>query len=388
MDISKFAKKELLAMGATSATRVTMGPMPGLINLGAGDPDFNQPNFINKAVYDAMKAGHTHYEFSGVPDFKVAIAEYYSKYGVKIDPMTQIAIDSGGSQAIFRAFGAILNPGDEVMLMDPAYQGYNQPAAYFGAKLTRAPMKKDKKGIFRPDIDNIRKAVSPRTKAILICNPDNPTGAVYTERELQKIADVAVEKDLVLISDEIYTEFCWGRHKFIPTMKMKGAEERTMALMSFSKTFAWTGCRAGYVIAGPDLSKLVQGVPIGITGMPVPFQYAGALALRKGWSFVRKMKKEYKKRLDFMVKRLNEIPGVTCPYPEGTFYVFPDVSSIGIPSAKFSQDLFMQEKVRAAPGTNYGSVAEGHVRFALVASLETLEDAGNRIERFIKKNKS
>ncbi len=150
MDVNKFAKKELLAMAAGSSTRVNVAPDPKLINLGAGDPDFNQPNIINKAVYQAMKEGHTHYEFTGVPQFKKAIANYYGKYGVKIDPETQLCIESGGSQAIFRAFGALLNPGDEIILLDPAYQGYFSPASYFGAKMVRAPMKKDKKGIFRP----------------------------------------------------------------------------------------------------------------------------------------------------------------------------------------------------------------------------------------------
>jgi aminotransferase len=132
---------------------------------------------------------------------------------------------------------------------------------------------------------------------------------------------------------------------------------------------------------------MVNRVPIGIIGMPVPFQYAGAVALEKGWGFVKKMKKEYKKRLDFSVKRLNEINGVKCPYPEGTFYVFPDVSEIGLPCAKFRDELLLQEKVRGAPGTQYGQVAEGHIRFALVDDMDRLEDAWNRVERFVKRNR-
>lgn len=386
MDVKKFAKKEILAMSGGSATRAAVAADPKMINLGAGDPDFNQPNFINKAVYQAMKEGHTHYEFTGVPVFKEAIAKYYAKYGVKIDPNTQLTIDSGGSQAIFRAFGAILNPGDEIILLDPAYSGYFQPAAYFGAKMVRVAMKKDKKGLWRPDVNAIAKACTPRTKAVMICSPDNPTGAVYTEKELKALAEVCVEKDIICISDEIYTEFIWGRKKFIPTMMIPGMADRTIALMSFSKTFAWTGCRAGYCIASPELTGLLNNVPIGIIGMPVPFQYAGAVALEKGWGFVKKMRKEYKKRIDFSVKRLNEIKGINCPYPEGTFYVFPDISAVGMPSAKFAQELVLQEKVRGAPGTGYGTAAEGHIRFALVDNMERLEEAFNRVERFVKKN--
>lgn len=384
--MSRFAKKELLAMGAGSATRASVGPIPGMINLGAGDPDFNQPEFIDKAVYDAMKAGHTHYEFAGVPEFKQAIADYYAKYGVKIDPNTQICIESGGSQAIFRSFGSILNPGDEILLMDPAYQGYTQPAAYFGAKMVKAPMTKDKNGLFRPNMENIRKAVSPKTKALLICNPDNPCGIVYTDKELKQIAELAVEKDFVVLSDEIYTEFVW-KNKFIPIIKYPGMEERTMALMSFSKTFAWTGCRAGYIIAGPELSKIVNGVPIGIIGMPVPFQYAAAKALKEGWDFVDTMRKEYKRRIEWMVPRLNEIDGIKCPYPEGAFYLFPDISALKVPAMKFCADFFQQEKVRSAAGTQYGPTGEGHFRLALVASMKGLEDVCNRLERFVKKLK-
>jgi aminotransferase len=279
-----------------------------------------------------------------------------------------------------------LKPGDEIILLDPAYQGYFEPAAYFGSKMVRVPMKKDKKGIFRPNVDAIAKACTPKTKAIMICSPDNPTGAVYTEKELKALADVCVDKNILCISDEIYTEFVWGRKKFIPTMSIKGMEDRTFALMSFSKTFAWTGNRAGYIIASPELSVIVNRVPIGIIGMPVPFQYAGAVALEKGWGFVRKMKKEYKKRLDFSVKRLNEIKGIKCPYPEGTFYVFPDISEVGLPCAKFHQELLLQEKVRGAAGTQYGQAAEGHIRFALVDSMERLDDAWNRVDRFVKKN--
>jgi aminotransferase len=386
MGVEKFAKREVqeLMKMAGSATRVSMGPIPGLINLGAGDPDFNQPEFINKAVYEAMRAGQTHYSFTGEPDFKEAIAEYYKKYGVTVDPKTQILITSGGSQAIFQAFGAILDPGDEILIMDPAYQGYNQPAAYFGAKLTRARQVKDKKGIFRPDFRNIENAVTKKTKAILICNPDNPAGTVWTKKELEKLADIANRKDVIVIADEIYTEFVWGDRKHQTIIDINGMWEKTMVLMSFSKTFAWTGCRAGYIITGPELMRAVNGVPVGICSMPVPFQKAAVKALKEGWDFVEEMRQAYKKRLDFMVKRLNEIKGFDCPYPEGTFYVFPDISELGVPSQRFAMDFFTQEKVRCAPGTQYGSASEGHVRFALVAPMKDLEETCTRMERFVK----
>ncbi len=386
MDVAKFAKKELLNIGGGAATRARVAPRPGMINLGAGDPDFNQPEFINKAVYDAMRAGYTHYAFGGDPEFKEAIADYYKKYGVTVDPETQVEIESGGSQAIFRAFGTILNPGDEFIIMDPAYQGYNQPAAYFGAKLTRAKLTKDSRsGLLRPDMENIKDAITGKTKGLLICNPDNPVGTVYTEEELRGISDIAVDEDIVVISDEIYTEFVWGDNEFVPIINMPGMWERTMVLMSFSKTFAWTGCRAGYIIAGPEFMKLISGVPVGICGMPVAFQKAGIVALKKGWDFVDAMRREYKKRIEYMVPRLNEIEGVSCPYPEGAFYLWADISELGVPSMKFALDFFQEENVRIAPGSQYGPGGEGHIRFALVRPIEDLEESSNRLERFIKK---
>jgi len=384
--VEKFAKKEVLDLlkSAGSMTRAAVGQVEGLINLGAGDPDFNQPEFINKAVYEAMKAGHTHYSFTGEPDFKEAIAKYYSKYGVEIDPSTQVLITSGGSQAIFQAFGAILNPGDEIIVLDPAYTGYSSPLAYFGAKMVRAKQLKDREGRFRPDMANIEAAITDHTKAVLFCTPDNPTGTVWTKEELERLAEICVEHDILAISDEIYTEFIWGGRKHETIIDKPGMWDRTMVLMSFSKTFAWTGCRAGYIIAGPELMKLVNAVPVGICSVPVPFQKAAIKALEEGWDFVEEMRKAYQKRIKFMVSRLNEIEGVKCVEPEGAFYLFPDISSLGIPSMKFAMDLFMKEKVRCAPGSAYGEMGEGHIRFAMVRPIEDLEEACNRLERFIK----
>jgi len=386
MGVEKYAKKEIVTLMkmAGSSTRSSAGHIEGMINLGAGDPDFDQPEFINKAVYEAMVAGHTHYSFSGEPDFKAAIAKYYKKYGVEIDPKTQVLITSGGSQAIFEAFGAILDPGDELIVFDPAYTGYNSPIAYFGAKMVRAKQYKDRNGHFRPDFANLEAVITDKTKAILFCTPDNPTGTVWTKDELKKLAEIAVKHDLVVISDEIYTEFIWGDMKHETIIDLPGMWERTIVLMSFSKTFAWTGCRAGYIIAGPAMTKAVRAVPVGICSMPVPFQKAAIVALEKGWDFVEEMRVEYKKRIDYIVGRLNAIEGIKCAYPQGAFYAFPDISSLGIPSMKFAMDFFRQEKVRCAPGSGYGEMGEGHIRFALVRPIEDLAEVCDRLERFVK----
>jgi len=381
--VDRFVKKELLSAGAGSMTR-SMPPLPpNAINLLAGDPDFDQPEFISRAVYDAMKEGHTHYAFGGDPAFKAAIAGYYGKYGVEVDSAEQVLITSGGSQAIFRAFATILNPGDEILLMDPCYTGYAQPAAYFGAKVTRAAQRKDEKGLFRPDFESIEAAVTEKTKAILYCSPDNPTGAVWTGDEIGRLAEIAVEKDVLVISDEIYTEFIWeGGH--VPIIDKPGMEERTMVLMSFSKTFAWTGCRAGYIIAGPLLLEKISQVPTGIVGMPLPFQKAATEALAEGWDFVDSMREEYRRRIDAVVPRLNEIDGVSCPMPEGAFYVFPDVTALGVPSLQLLMGMLQGGKVLVAPGSIYGPLGEGHLRLALVKPVEVLMEACDRLEEYFK----
>jgi aminotransferase len=169
-------------------------------------------------------------------------------------------------------------------------------------------------------------------------------------RVRKKLTEISVKYDIVVISDEIYTEFIWEGKKHETIIDLPGMWERTIVLMSFSKTFAWTGCRAGYIIAGPEMTKVVGSVSVGICSVPVPFQKAAIVALEKGWDFVEKMKVEYEKRIDYMVGRLNAIAGITCVKSQGAFYMFPDISSYGIPSMKFAIDFFMQEKVRCAPG--------------------------------------
>lgn len=385
MNVDKLVKKELLAMSGGAATRQMPQLPPNAINLLAGDPDFNQPDFINDAVYNAMKEGKTHYSFTGEPDFKEAIAKYYSKYGVTVDPKTQVQITSGGSQAIFEAFGTILNPGDEIIILDPAYSGYAEPVAYFGAKVVRVPQIKVD-GMFRPDFEAIEGAVTDNTKAILYCSPDNPTGTVWSKEEMKSLADIAVRKDLVVLSDEIYTEYIWGDRKHETIIDLPDMLNRTLVLMSLSKTFAWTGCRAGYIIGGPEIMNHVMNVPVGICGVPVPFQKAAVAAMTDGWDFVKEMRDEYKKRIDFMVPRLNEIEGVNCPYPEGAFYLFPEVKSEAMakPPMQLIMDMMMKQQLLLAPGVMYGSQGAGHIRFSLIKPVEVLAEAADRLEKYLK----
>ena len=250
--------------------------------------------------------------------------------------------------------------------------------------MVRSKQSKSKEGHFTPDFANLEAAITPKPKAILFCPPDNPSGTVWTKDELKKLAEIAVKHDIAIISDEIYTEYIWGGKKHETIIDLPGMWERTIVLMSFSKTFAWAGCRAGYIIAGPEMSKLVSTVPVGVCSVPVPFQKAAIVALEKGWDFVEEMRVEYEKRIDYMVERLNSIDDIKCAYPQGAFYVFPDISSYGIPSMKFAMDFLMQEKVRCAPGAGFGEMGEGHIRFSLVKPVEDLKEVCDRLERFVK----
>ena len=211
-------------------------------------------------------------------------------------------------------------------------------------------MKKDEEGYFRPDIEALEAHISDKTKILILCNPDNPTGCVFKEDELKAIAELAVKHDFLILSDEIYNEFIWGNRRHYPIILVPGMMERTLVAMSFSKMFAWTGCRLGFIISGSEFIEILSRVPMGICSVPVPFQKAGVVALKEGWEFNRMMREKYWERIKYCVERLNEIPGISCVTPEATFYLFPDISGTGMSSEEFSKRLLEEEKVRIVQG--------------------------------------
>ena len=383
MSVKKFLRKELVEVRVPS-TRIRVTRPPGFISLGSGDPDFNQPKFIADAVHKAILEGYTHYSFGGDREFKEAIANYYRKYGVEVDPQKQVVITSGGSQGIFSSFAAILNPGEEMILFDPTYMGYNGAINFLGGKIVRSSMNKDDQGYFRPDLEELKEHITGKTKALVVCNPDNPTGCVFTKEELSAIADLAVEHDFIVISDEIYTEFLWGGREHFPIISLPEMADRTIVVMSFSKMFAWTGCRVGFIISGSSLAPYIGRVPLGITSVPVAFQKAGIIALKEGWDFVNYMRRRYEERVGYCYKRLNEMGNIKCVNPEAAFYLFPDISATGLNSKDFASNLMKEEKLRVVSGSVYGSKGEGHVRMALVKPMKVLVEAMDRIERFVK----
>lgn len=383
MSIEKFIRKELLKFPKRQRRRPKIS---GLINLGSGDPDFNQPKFIIDAVVKAMEDGWTHYEPSGGDmELKIAISDYYNKYGIKVDPETQVWAISGSSPGMFLALATIINPDEEVILLDPTYDGgYRKPLDFLGGKIVKANMHKDKNGYFRPDLENIENAISDKTKAIVLCNPDNPTGCVFTQDELEVIAELAIEHDFMVVTDEVYNEFIWGDRKYSTIISLPSMMERTIVVSSFSKTFAWTGIRGGFLLSCPEIIDFFRLNPFR-AHMAYPFQKALVVALKEGWVWVNEMREIYKRRVDYCVNRLNNMYDISCVYPESSFYVFPDISSTGMKSAKFCKAMLDYGKLRIVPGSSYGEQGEGHIRIALVRPMDILKEAMDRFERTVKR---
>jgi aminotransferase len=380
-----------------SATRQAYVEPEDSISLAAGDPNFLLPDYIAKAVYDAIKEGCTHYCFSGDPALRPAIADYYKKFGYEAK-LNQIILTGGGSQSLSQAYATVLNPGDEGITLDPAYGGGRGPLRYFGAKTVFAPMKKVN-GKFRVNLETIKDAISDKTKTLYLDNPGNPSGAVFTREELKGIADLACDHDFVVISDETYPEFIWGNYKHEAIISYPGMEDRTLVCMSMTKMFSWAGMRTGWIIAGPELAPYVGRALGGALSWPI--QVGAVKALTEGHDYMAAIRKEYEERIDYGVKRLNEMPGITCIKPEGAFYLFPDISGTGMTDTEFVQKLNEEEHVRSVSGSNYGlGAAKGYVRFSMIRPLSTqkmpswfenkpelsLEVAMNRIEKFVKKH--
>jgi aminotransferase len=297
----------------------------------------------------------------------------------------QVLINSGGSTGIFQAFATIINPGDEVVLFDPTYSAYPNVIQYFGGKTAKSLMCEDDDGLPRPDIEALKAAITARTKAVLICNPDNPTGCVFSEGELRAIADLAVDHDFTVVSDEIYQEFIWNDKPHFPIISLPDMVDRTIVIMSFSKTYVWTGCRVGCIISGPTLAPYINRVPMSLGLVPGAFQRAGIVALKEGEDFVEYLRKRYRDAVEYCSKRIDEMPNVSCYMPEATFYLWPDISATGLGEVDFCAKLMEAEKVRIRPGDEYGVKGRGHVRIALVAPMEALVDAMDKMERFVKK---
>jgi aminotransferase len=356
---------------------------PDCISLGVGEPDFTTPWRISDSGIYAIKDGNTHYTPNrGLPELRELISRYLaSEYKVTYDPDTELIITMGVSQGLDLALRSIVNPGDEVIIFEPCYVSYPANVTLLHGKPVIIPTNiRDR---FRIDIDLLKKTITDRTKAVMLSYPSNPTGATIDRDTLEKIAELALRHNLIVISDEIYCAFTYGGSHFsiasIPEMKT-----RTIYLNGFSKSHAMTGWRLGYVAGPPFITDIMMKIHqyVALCASSIA-QYAAIEAIKKGNKDVLAMKNEYLKRRNFIASRLNEI-GFTCLVPEGAFYVFPDISITGLTGREFALQLLQKEKVAVVPGTAFGACGEYNVRCSYATSMDNIRESMIRIERFVK----
>jgi aminotransferase len=371
------------------------GAKPGTIYLRGGDPNFATPAHIRDAAIKAIIEGYTHYAPSeGIPELRKAIANYYKKYGVDYNP-DQIRVTAGGSPALHMINVSMLKPGEEVLVFDPSFSRYFGEPPTLGLTVVPVPLLKPG---FHLDPEDLKNRITKKSKMIVLCNPNNPTGTVYSENELKAIADIAIDNDLTVVSDEFYSEFVYDNNKHTAISSLDGMRERTFVLVGGTKMFNFTGWRLASLIIPKQHYKTVETKTRFIGVRPATFvQRAGAvgfdaMSTPHGKAVMKEHKDEYNRRRQFFCKRIDEVEGITCHTFEGAFYAYPDVSSFGIPVTRFIDELESSEGVLVGNGEGHGGVsvignkspAHGHIRPALVQDVDVLEEAATRIERFTK----
>jgi len=357
--------------------------MPDVISLGVGEPDFTTPPQIVEEGVRSLRAGRTHYTSNfGTLELRKALATHLERrYGVEYDPVGELLITVGASEAVAVAMAAIVDPGDEVILHEPSYVAYLPAILFNGGTPVLVPTNRESS--FEVDPAAVEAAVTPRTKAIFLGYPCNPTGAVLPEKTLQAIADIASRHDLLVVSDEIYDRLVYGDHRHRAFSSFGGARDRTVLLGGFSKAYAMTGWRVGWAAAPRDLLEgIVKVHQYQIMSAPTIAQDAALVALNGAETDVVRMVAEYDRRRRMFVDGLNRI-GLPTFEPRGAFYAFPDISGTGLTSQVFGERLLFEEKVAVVPGDAFGPSGEGHVRACYATSYEQIEEALVRIERFV-----
>ncbi len=356
----------------------------GVISLGVGEPDFVTPWHIREACIYSLEKGYTMYTSnSGLLELREAIAaDLEHTYNVKYNPRNEILVTVGVSEALDLAMRALLQPGDEVLIPEPSYVSYAPCTTLAGGVPVFMPTSIENG--FRISAEQVQKSITPRTKLLLLCYPNNPTGAVMDRRELQKIAEVAVENDLVVISDEIYDRLTYlERHTCMASLP--GMRERTVLLNGFSKAYAMTGWRVGYAAGNPDfIAAMTKIHQYSMLCAPITGQMAALEALKNGKPGMRRMVEHYNRRRNMLIQAFRDM-GVPCFEPGGAFYAFPQVSVSGLGSEEFAEELLKEERVAVVPGNAFGPSGEGFARVSYAASLDDLSEALRRMGRFMRK---
>lgn len=355
----------------------------GVISLGVGEPDFITPWSIREAAILSLEEGFTSYTANpGLLELRQEISHYInSRFHVRYNPENQVIVTAGASQAIDLSFRAILNPGDEVLIVEPAFVSYGPLVALAGGK--PVPVATHPDNGFKVTPEQIEQAITKKTKAILLCSPNNPTGSYLNKEELAAIAKVIQRHDLIVVSDEIYAELTYDE-EYTSFASIEGMYDRTILINGFSKGFAMTGWRLGFVSAPVEFAEQMVKI-LQYTTMCAPhmLQHGAIEALRNTYHEVETMRRSYRRRRNYVVQSLNNI-GLDCHNPGGAFYVFPSIKKTGLTSEQFAEHLLLAEKVAVVPGSAFGESGEGYVRCSYATSMEQLQEALKRIERFIK----
>ncbi|MGZ4161619.1 MAG: aminotransferase [Neobacillus sp.] len=356
--------------------------MKGVISLGVGEPDFVTPWNIREAAILSFEQGLTSYTANaGLLELRQEISTYLeTRFAVHYEPNNQIIVTVGASQAIDLAFRAILNQGDEVLIVEPAFVSYGPLVAIAGG--TPIAISTSAANGFKLTPEQLELAITEKTKAILLCTPNNPTGTSLNKEELTEIARIIEKHDLIVVSDEIYAELTYDE-TFTSFASLEGMYERTILINGFSKGFAMTGWRLGMLAAPKEFVEVMLKI-FQYTTMCAPhmLQHGAIEALRNTYHEVESMKRSYRMRRNYVVQTLNKI-GLDCHTPGGAFYVFPSIKATGLSSEQFAEELLMQEKVAVVPGNVFGESGEGYVRCSYATSMQQLQEALKRMQRFV-----
>jgi len=361
----------------------------GVISLGVGEPDFSPPPHVLEAVKCSLDEGKTHYAPSGgIPELREALArKAMLDYGLSYDPESEILITVGGIEAVFLALMSFVNPGDEVLVPDPSFVCYTPGVLMTGGVNVPAPLREENG--FKLTSDVVMSHITDRSRMIIINSPNNPTGSVLSYNDIAEIAKVAVERDLIVISDEVYEKITYDDAKHYCLATFPGMRERTLVVNSFSKTYAMTGFRVGYVLGPKELiSSMMLIHQYSVACVNGPSQYGALEALKGPQNFVKDMVREFDRRRRFVYARLSEMENVSCSFPKGAFYVFPNIKGLGVSSERFVDYVYEKAKVVTVPGTAFGKYGEGYVRVSYATAYDQLVEAMNRIERVLKELKA
>ena len=360
--------------------------MKDAISLGIGEPDFVTPWSIREAGIYSLEKGHTHYSSNpGFIELRSEIANYVKKkYNLSYDPAKEVVVTVGASEGIDIALRALVGPGDEVIIPEPSFVAYKGCTTFTGATPVIVALQAEEQ--FRLTPEKLEKAITSKTKVVILPFPNNPTGAIMNREELQKLVNVLKDRDIIVISDEVYAELTYdGRHvSFASFPEMK---EKTLVINGFSKAFAMTGWRIGYACGHPDLIEAMNKIhQYAIMCSPTTAQYAAIEALKSGESEVESMVREYNRRRRVLVDGFRKM-GFDCFEPLGAFYVFPCIKSTGMSSDEFCERLLKEEKILVVPGSAFGECGEGFIRATYANSMENILEALKRIQAFVERNK-